>query len=77
MGGDETLCLGAKITRPYRVYRRPGLHAVQELQRLEAELSADETPDDERRTRWQGALRNRVHWDLDGHPLWPLGQDAA
>ena len=77
MTGDETLCLGAELGERYRVYRRPGLHALQELQRLEVELGGDDTPERERRTRWQAALRDRVNWRLDRSPLWPLGQDAA
>lgn len=75
--GDETICIGGDLGAPYRVYRRPGLQALQELQRIEDELSRDTVPPDERTRRWQDAVEARVNWSNLGAPLWPLGQDAA
>lgn len=75
MGGDETVCLGAEIDDRYRVYRRPGFLAVDELQRLEIDLA--KAADSESRTRWQQAIETRINWSGVGAPLWPMGQDGA
>ena len=45
MGGDETVCLGAELDEGYRVYRRPGFQAVEDLQKLERELARSTEPD--------------------------------
>jgi acyl transferase domain-containing protein/NAD(P)H-dependent flavin oxidoreductase YrpB (nitropropane dioxygenase family) len=77
MGGDETVCLGTEIDDRYRVYRRPGFHAVDELQRLETELSRAMAGEPHPRVSWQRAIQSRINWTGVGDPLWPLGQDAA
>ena len=76
MEGDETVCLGSDIDDRYRVYRRPGLRAIDELQRLEVELARTGMENGARR-HWQEAIRSRINWTGLGAPLWPLGQDAA
>ena len=77
MGGDETVCLGTELDDRYRVYRRPGFAAVDELLRLEAELASMGAERRDRRTAWHDAIRTRINWRSVGAPLWPLGQDAA
>jgi acyl transferase domain-containing protein/NAD(P)H-dependent flavin oxidoreductase YrpB (nitropropane dioxygenase family) len=77
MEGDETACLGGELDARYRVYRRPGFPAVDELQRQELELSATGAPDAEKRRRWREAIHERINLNGVGAPLWPLGQDAA
>jgi NAD(P)H-dependent flavin oxidoreductase YrpB (nitropropane dioxygenase family) len=77
IAGDETLCLGATIGDRYRVYKRPGLQAVDELQQLESELEASGNVDEAARAGWRDAIRSRINWRAGGAALWPLGQDAA
>jgi NAD(P)H-dependent flavin oxidoreductase YrpB (nitropropane dioxygenase family) len=77
MGGDETVCLGTELDDAYRVYRRPGFTAVDELQRFETELSRTSAADPDARRKWQDAIQSRINWTGVGAPLWPLGQDAA
>ena len=78
MGGDETLCLGTEIGDRYRVYSRPGLRSIAELQGLDAELSKEAAHEQPRRAlRWRDAIGSRINWQRSGAPLWPLGQDAA
>jgi acyl transferase domain-containing protein/NAD(P)H-dependent flavin oxidoreductase YrpB (nitropropane dioxygenase family) len=77
MGGDETVCLGAELESRYRMYRRPGFHAVDELQRLEIELSGSMASAPAVRVQWRDAIESRINWTGVGAPLWPLGQDAA
>jgi len=77
MEGDETVCLGADLEARYRVYRRPGFVAVDELQRLELELATRATAAPDARERWRQAIQCRINWSGVGLPLWPLGQDAA
>lgn len=75
MAGDETICLGTELREQYRVYRRPGLAAVEELGRLESMLAREGAALDP--DAWGAAIRARINWRFDGAPLWPLGQDAA
>src|SRR4029450_8119489 len=77
MGGGETVCLGSELDDRYRVYRRPGFQAVEELQRLEAEVAGKIAEAPEGRAQWQKAIQSRINWTGVGAPLWPLGQDAA
>ncbi|MCI0409327.1 MAG: nitronate monooxygenase, partial [Acidobacteria bacterium] len=76
MEGDETLCLGGGLGCRYRVYKRPGHPAVEELQRLESEW-AEVSPLGAEIDRWRESVRARVGWDDPQDKLWPLGQDAA
>jgi acyl transferase domain-containing protein/NAD(P)H-dependent flavin oxidoreductase YrpB (nitropropane dioxygenase family) len=77
MGGDESVCLGGELESRYRVYRRPGFHAVDELQRLEIELAGSMASAPAVRASWLQAVQSRINWTGVGAPLWPLGQDAA
>ncbi|MBI2816873.1 MAG: acyltransferase domain-containing protein, partial [Acidobacteria bacterium] len=76
MEGDETLCLGGALGETYRVYKRPGVAAIDELQRLEQELR--EQPSAElAQERWREAIWSRVGWSRPESNILPLGQDAA
>jgi acyl transferase domain-containing protein/NAD(P)H-dependent flavin oxidoreductase YrpB (nitropropane dioxygenase family) len=77
MGGDETVCLGGELEDWYRVYRRPGFTAVDELQQFETELARTSAADPDVCRKWQQAIQSRINWTGVGAPLWPLGQDAA
>lgn len=77
MGGDETVCLGGELADRYRVYRRPGFEAVDELQRLEIELARTIGAKSDTHSAWRQAIRSRINWTGVGAPMWPLGQDAA
>jgi len=77
MGGDETVCLGGELDNRYRVYRRPGFHAVDELQRVELELAGGTAAAPDVLAQWQQAIESRINWTGVGASLWPLGQDAA
>ncbi|MEO7272239.1 MAG: beta-ketoacyl synthase N-terminal-like domain-containing protein [Vicinamibacterales bacterium] len=77
MGGDETICLGAELDNRYRVYRRPGLRAVDDLQTLETELARGRTAHGDPSATWRDAIHDRVNWTGVGDALWPLGQDAV
>jgi acyl transferase domain-containing protein len=77
MGGDETICLGSELDARYRVYRRPGFAAVDELQSLEIELASHDVVAGDVRRRWYKAIESSINWTGVGTPLWPLGQDAV
>ena len=77
MSGDETICLGTELDDRYRVYRRPGFEAVDELQRLEIELASTPVTEPDLRSRWHEGILRRINWTGVGAPLWPLGQDAV
>ena len=77
MAGDETMCLGGELDARYRVYRRPGFDAVDDLRRVELELAAATASERDTRIQWEQAIRTRVNLTGVGAPLWPLGQDAA
>ena len=72
--GDETVCLGNDLGDLYRVYRRPGMAAVEHLQRLEAALFEGQPAD--RGGQWRDAIAARIGWERPERELWPLGQDA-
>ena len=77
MAGDETVCLGGELDARYRVYRRPGFDAVDDLRRVEVELAASTASERDTRILWEQAIRTRLNLTGVGAPLWPLGQDAA
>jgi NAD(P)H-dependent flavin oxidoreductase YrpB (nitropropane dioxygenase family) len=77
MAGDETVCLGSELGERYRVYRRPGLQALEELQQLEEALEVEGAAGHDTRERWREAIHARISWEAGAPPLWPLGQDAA
>ncbi len=74
-GGDETFCLGRELNGLTRMWRRPGMRGVEELEKLEVELSAQ--PLSEAQHAWREAIRSRIGWKNPETDLWPLGQDAA
>lgn len=76
MEGDETVYLGATLGDTYRIYKRPGFAAVDELQRLERELDGDPAKEDAL-LRWRQTIRSRMRWGEPATSLWPLGQDAV
>jgi acyl transferase domain-containing protein len=77
MGGDETVCLGGELGEGYRVYRHPGLRALEELHQAEEALEVEGAAGHDTREQWREAIRARISWEPGAPPLWPLGQDAA
>ncbi len=76
MDGSETLCLGAELGRPLRVYTRPRSHIVEETARLALSF-AGEVEQRDVAAEWRDAVRERTGWGEAGAQLWPIGQDAA
>ncbi|MCS6926301.1 MAG: SDR family oxidoreductase [Candidatus Binatia bacterium] len=76
MDGSETLCIGAEIGVPCRVYARPRLPVVEELQQVENALAEDARAGRDVAAAWRQAVRTRVGWE-SADQLWFLGQDAA
>ena len=74
-GGDETLCLGRELNGLTRLWKRPGMHGVEELEKLEVELATK--PLDEAQALWRDAIRTRTGWKNPERDIWLLGQDAA
>ncbi len=74
-GGDETFCLGREVSLLTRVWRRPGMKGVEELEKLELQLCGDPLP--AAQAAWRAALRTRTDWKNPETGVWPLGQDSA
>ena len=70
---QETTCVGAELLSPCRVYKRPGVAAVDELEALEQELL--DQPAETSRRRWRDAVAARA--GLTDSSLWLMGQDAS
>ncbi len=76
MEGDETICLGRELGACYRLAKRPGMSAVEQLQKLEQELALAGSPENAVEA-WRSAICAGVAWRQPETDLWPLGQDAA
>jgi NAD(P)H-dependent flavin oxidoreductase YrpB (nitropropane dioxygenase family) len=74
-GGDETLCLGREFNSLTRLWKRPGMKGVEEIEKLEVELCGK--PLAEARVAWREALRAHSGWSNPESNVWLLGQDAA
>ncbi len=74
-GGDETLCLGREFNSLTRLWKRPGMKGVEEIEKLEVELCGK--PLAEAQIAWREALRARSGWNNPETNVWLLGQDAA
>jgi acyl transferase domain-containing protein/NAD(P)H-dependent flavin oxidoreductase YrpB (nitropropane dioxygenase family)/NAD(P)-dependent dehydrogenase (short-subunit alcohol dehydrogenase family) len=73
--GSETACAGERLEETYRFFARPGLVALEEIRRLEEQLSGISNPH-VRRDTWRQKVRAMVAADPSSG-LWLLGQDAA
>jgi acyl transferase domain-containing protein/NAD(P)H-dependent flavin oxidoreductase YrpB (nitropropane dioxygenase family)/NAD(P)-dependent dehydrogenase (short-subunit alcohol dehydrogenase family) len=76
MEGDETTCVGLDVGCLYRLCKRPGMSAVDQLQRIEQEVAMSSSPEKALDT-WKDSIRARVGWNSLETNVWPLGQDAA
>ncbi len=74
-GGDETFCLGRELNGLTRIWRRPGMRGVEELEKLEVELASQ--PLATANAAWREAIRSRTGWKNPETDVWPLGQDTA
>ena len=77
MDGSETVCFGAELGHPFRLYTRPGLPAVEYLRAQALELTTDAPDAPESAQRWRQAVAERVGWGSSEDHVWPLGEDAA
>ncbi|MGH9268705.1 MAG: nitronate monooxygenase, partial [Acidimicrobiales bacterium] len=75
MEGTETVCVGAELNEPVRLYAKPDNGRLGELREAAAALATGEAGGDEARAAWRDAVRARVGWGPG--ELWPIGQDAA
>ncbi|MFQ6039902.1 MAG: SDR family NAD(P)-dependent oxidoreductase, partial [Candidatus Poribacteria bacterium] len=76
MDGSETAYFGSALGEAYRVYSRPNIPAVFELEKIETKLMEDERPKSEILEEWRGAIKKRVGFQSLENLLF-LGQDAA
>ena len=77
MDGSETACLRVTSDFSYRVYSRPGLAAVEELNHFKQELQKSTLCDADKQRAWHTAMSKKIGWRSYGQNAWPLGQDAA
>lgn len=73
--GDESICLGRSMGAPFRVFRRPGMKAVEQAEAEHRELEAGGATA-EQAAAWRSACRQRIQWSSDG-AFWPLGEDVC
>src|SRR5262249_6118217 len=73
MDGSETLCLGEGLGLACRIYHRPGLPPVQELQKLSVRLTSESGPGSENFLSWQVAVEARTGWEDPQRCVWLLG----
>ncbi|MCW3020255.1 MAG: Phenolphthiocerol synthesis polyketide synthase type Pks15/1, partial [Solirubrobacterales bacterium] len=71
--GSETVTLGAELGASFRAYSRPGMHSLERLRAVEAELLASA----DARGAWRAAVRTHVGGAGANAAVLPLGQDAA
>ncbi len=79
MDGSETVCLGQDL-RPgegYRVFMRPGMRAVAELEARQREIVEGSDPPAATVEQWRRSVEERVGWGSPDTDVWFLGQDAA
>ena len=74
-GGDETLCLGRELKLLTRLWKRPGMKATEQLDKLEIELRSK--PLAEAQDAWRKALIHGARWKNPETDLWLLGQDSV
>ena len=74
--GGDTLCLGAQLGESYRIHKRPGSKAVEELTKREQDLIGSELSREEKLCEWRQAIRNAVETAPVGQAVF-LGQDAC
>ncbi len=73
--GDESICLGRSMDAPFRVFRRPGMSAVEQAEAEHRELEAGGATA-EQAADWRNRCRRRIQWKTDG-AFWPLGEDVC
>lgn len=77
MDGSETICVGNDLAIPFRAYARPGMSAIEELQKVALTISENIPFSSEACITWRQEVNSRIGWDGLGRRVWPLGQDAA
>ncbi len=78
MDGSETVCLGSELGARFRIFSKPMLHSVTDLQRVESVLERGDIPaPSDLELAWRTEVRPRVGWQDLGASVLAVGQDAA
>ena len=77
LDGSETICLGEMLGSLYRVYARPNLPVIKELQAKERELAKQQQDSSEHLLAWRELISQRTGWQSLEKELFILGQDIA
>ncbi|MBD3181837.1 SDR family NAD(P)-dependent oxidoreductase [Candidatus Poribacteria bacterium] len=77
MDGSETRFFGRNLGESYRMYYRPNLEAVKNLEHIETEFIADERKNAEILPEWREIISDKVGWKSPQQNIMLLGQDAA
>ena len=77
MDGSETLALGSELEAMCRVFYRPGLTVVDELQQMAKSLALMNADKPDSLLEWRSAVESRLGWMAPEKNIWFLGQDAA
>jgi acyl transferase domain-containing protein/NAD(P)H-dependent flavin oxidoreductase YrpB (nitropropane dioxygenase family)/NAD(P)-dependent dehydrogenase (short-subunit alcohol dehydrogenase family)/acyl carrier protein len=77
MDGSESLCLGSHLGLAFRTYARPGMGAVEELQKVARSLESHNGFLAQSASIWRQEVKQRIGWNRLEDQVWPLGQDAA
>lgn len=72
-----TVCLGANLGLAFRTYARPGLSAIEELQKVARSLESGRGASVEIESVWRRDVRARIGWEDIDQQILPLGEDAA
>ena len=75
MESEETLVLGVEIGRQFRVLRRVGMDACDQLRDKAIQLAETDPPELGKR-QWMETLRSCTDWSEPPSAVWPLGQEA-
>jgi NAD(P)H-dependent flavin oxidoreductase YrpB (nitropropane dioxygenase family) len=77
MDGSETTCVGGELGMRCRVYTRPRLRPVEELQQSAMTLAHDSRSRADLLAAWRREVQARVGWESPERHVLLLGQDAA
>ena len=77
LDGSETICIGDKIGKTYRVFSAPGLSVIEHLLEAENKLTYQNLSHNETLELWRETVLKRVGWESMEENLLFLGQDVA
>ena len=77
MDGSETVCVGSGFGEEIRIFTRPALSPVAELQQAELSFALAATAAEDQRVAWRAAVRPRIGWSDLKRSVLAVGQDTA